>query len=631
MHGALAHYRRLMVSYLRPQWPAAVLLAALVCGDTALQLLGPQIVRMFVDTAIAGGAAHVLATAAGLFLAVALARQVVEVAATYVAVQVGQTATDGLRLDLLVHCLRLDIGFHNRRLPGELIERVEGDVSSLAGLFSKLFLSLAGNALVAVGVLVVLFIEDARLGTAFAVAAAATLAVLHPLRGLATPFWQAEREASAALSGFLEERLSGAEELRSCGAVPYALRRLHEVARGQYRRARGAALAGRVMQQTTNALLAATHLAAFVLSAYLLRIDAITIGTVYLVYQYSWSLFNPLINAMYQVQDLQRAAAGLTRIRELLDTRSAIDGAAIDRLPPGPLPVDFENVSFAYPPPTLTESAPSVEAGNGAPALPALRDVSFQLAAGKVLGLLGRTGSGKTTIARLVLRFFDPTAGVVRVGGTDLRSVREEAVRDRVGVVTQDVQLFHATVRDNLTFFDAGVPDRQIVSVLEELQLGTWYRSLPQGLDTPLGAGRGLSAGEAQLLACARVFLRDPSVVILDEASSRLDPATERLLGRAVEKLLRNRTAIVIAHRLATVRCADDILVLDDGRIREFGPRAALAADPASHFAALLRAQLAAPAAAVPAGRADWAWWVPATPRRGARGQGSDDGPTTAS
>jgi ATP-binding cassette subfamily B protein len=219
-----------------------------------------------------------------------------------------------------------------------------------------------------------------------------------------------------------------------------------------------------------------------------------------------------------------------------------------------------------------------------------LDDISLRIAAGRTLGILGRTGSGKTTLTRLLFRLYDVTGGAIRLGGADVRDIRLDSLRQRVGMVTQEVQLFHATVRENLTFFDDSILDERILDVLEQLELLPWYQSLPSGLDTVLAAGSGgLSAGEAQVLAFTRVFLRDPGLVILDEASSRLDPATERLIERAVDRLLCDRTGIVIAHRLATVLRADDILILEDGRIREYGEREVLRADPSSRFAELLR------------------------------------------
>ena len=210
-----------------------------------------------------------------------------------------------------------------------------------------------------------------------------------------------------------------------------------------------------------------------------------------------------------------------------------------------------------------------------------------------MLGLLGRTGSGKTTLSRLLFRLYDPTHGVVRLGNIDLRQAKLADLRRHVGMVTQSVQLFRASIRDNLTFFDPGINDDEILGVIEEMGLLGWYEGLPRGLDTMLeSGGGGISAGEAQLLTLTRMFLKDPGLVILDEASSRLDPATENRIERAVDKLLANRTGIIIAHRLATVQRAHDIIILEDGRISEYGERQRLANDSHSRFSQLLQTGL---------------------------------------
>ena len=222
-----------------------------------------------------------------------------------------------------------------------------------------------------------------------------------------------------------------------------------------------------------------------------------------------------------------------------------------------------------------------------------LHDIDFKLVAGETLGLLGRTGSGKTTLTRLLLRFYEPEVGCARVGRHDVSVARLANLRERIGVVTQEVQLFAATVRQNLTFFDEGVTDGELTAVIYQLGLTKWFNQLPDGLDTMLTAGGGgLSAGEAQLLAFVRVFLQDPGLVILDEASSRLDPATERLVDRAVQRLLQNSTGIIIAHRLETVRQVDKVMVLANGRMLEFGARDELAQDEQSHFHSLLQTGL---------------------------------------
>ncbi len=231
-----------------------------------------------------------------------------------------------------------------------------------------------------------------------------------------------------------------------------------------------------------------------------------------------------------------------------------------------------------------------------------LHNISFRLEPGRVIGLLGRTGSGKTTLTRLLFRLYDPDEGSICLGTdgrqVDIRELPLQELRRRIGMVTQNIQLFHATVRENLTFFDregtlSSIPDDKILEAVRNLGLWDWYQSLSQGLDTELSSGGGgLSAGEAQLLAFTRIFLRDPGLVILDEATSRLDPATEYLIERAVDKLVQNRTAIIVAHRLGTVQRADDILILEDGQVCEYGERLRLAQDPASRFAHLLETGL---------------------------------------
>jgi len=286
---------------------------------------------------------------------------------------------------------------------------------------------------------------------------------------------------------------------------------------------------------------------------------------------------------------LQRAEAGIRSIRTLLDTHSRLTNDGALHLPSGPLGVGFNEVSFAY------EAARSFQAeADDEPAMvPALHDIDFALEPGTVLGLLGRTGSGKTTLARLLVRLYDPQHGSVHVDGKSVESVQIADLRRAVRKVPQEVQLFRASIRDNVRLFDLSVSDARVLSALDDLGIREWVLGLPDGLDTMLASeGGGLSAGQGQLIALGRAFLANPGVVILDEASSRLDPATEDLLEIAVDRLLKDRTAIIIAHRLSTVERADQIMILDDGRIAEFGDRHDLIADPASRLSRLLQVGL---------------------------------------
>jgi ATP-binding cassette subfamily B protein len=604
MRVSLREYGRLLGTYLRPQWRRALVLAVLLLGSIGLQLANPQIMRAFLDAAQAGGAMATLLRLALSFLAVAVVQQATSVLAAYFSENLGWIATNALRADLAEHCLGLDMAFHNAHTPGEMIERLDGDVTALTNFFSQFVIQVVGNGLLLVGVLFLLFRVDWRVGLTLSVFALVSMLVLGRFRNIAVPHWQAERQASADLFGFLEERLAGTEDIRANGAEAYVMRCFHQLMRNLMRRSLKAALMVNILFNTTYLLFALGTAAAFAVGAWLFEGQVLTIGTVYIIFFYTTMLERPIRQITRQMENLQKAGAGLIRIRELFQTQAQIRDdaaqicAATSCLPPGPLAVEFQGLTFGYDD-GVEIRKPAIEELGEDPKELVLRDLSFRLEQGKVLGLLGRTGSGKTTVSRLIFRLYDPDDGTICLGSdgqmVNVRQVPLAELRRRVGMVTQNIQLFHASVRDNLTFFDARIPDETILAVIRDLGLGEWYLSLPQGLDTELESGGGsLSAGEAQLLAFTRIFLQDPGLVILDEASSRLDPATEHLVERAVDRLLHapRRTAIIIAHRLGTIQRADEILILEGGRIGEYGSRAALASDPTSRFYHLLQTGL---------------------------------------
>lgn len=576
MLNHLRSYWNLLATYLQPFRRQVILLAVLLLSSIAMQLLNPQLLRLFIDTAQQPASPlGALFGVAGLFIAIALLAQGLSLWASYISENLAWSATNGLRADLTFHCLKLDMTFHKGRTPGELIERIDGDVTAMANFFSQFVIRVLGNVLLMLGVLVVLWLEDWRIGGGMTLLAVALFFTLLKVQQLTVPFWAKAREASAALFGLIEERLSGTEDIRSSGAIDHTMRRLAERSASRLHFERRAAVIGSLTWLTPMLFFAVASALSYWLGHTSFYAGTMTLGTVYLLFFYTDALLRPVIQITRQIEDLQKAGAGVVRVGELYGFSSALaDGP--DALPDGPLDVAFEAVGFAY------------DDGDGARDT-VLHDLNLRIAAGRTLGILGRTGSGKTTLTRLLFRLYDVTDGRIALGGRDIRTISIDNLRQRVGMVTQEVQLFHATVRENLTFFDPTISDAQIMAVLQDLELLPWFQTLPDGLDTVLAAGNGgLSAGEAQVLAFTRVFLRDPGLVILDEASSRLDPATERMIERAVDRLLAKRTGIIIAHRLATVLRADDILILEDGRICEYGPTEVLRADPSSRFAKLL-------------------------------------------
>ena len=569
-------YWRLLNEYLRPLRGRVVLLSALLLTAIAFQVINPQLIRGFLDRASEDAELSVLMSLAAGFILLAVGHQVLTVISTYLAEQVGWTATNEMRARLADHVLRLDMGFHKTTTPGELIERIDGDVTTLSNFFSRFIIYVVGNLVLIVSVLALLWREAIQVGFGLTMFAIGAMLMMLRVQSFAMPWWKKVRARSAEFHGFVGEQLGGTEDVRANGAVPYMMHRFTRIVRAWLPEAIRARMGFAALWGTGIVSYIIGMGLVFWLGWRMIGDGRLTIGAVYLIFHYTEMIRHPMDQIREQMADLQKAGAGIERVQELFARGSNLDTTGTSQLPAGPLSVAFEELSFAY----------QDEASNGEPVL---QSIDIEIGADRVVGVLGRTGSGKSTLARLLTRLYDPLEGNLRLGGVPVIEADIDDLRARVGMVTQEVQLFRATVRDNMTFFDATVDDERLWEVLFDLGLGDWVAGLSDSLDTILEAGgSGLSAGQAQLLALARIFLRDPGLVILDEASSRLDPATEVLIERAVDRLLEGRTGVIIAHRLATVERADDILILEGGRVIEFGERAVLAADPNSRLSRLL-------------------------------------------
>ena len=602
--------RNLLWHYLKPLKTKVLRLTVLLFTSIGLQLIAPQVVRRFLDLAQGGQTGTVLAlTAVSFFLTVPL-QKIIMLLAAYASEDLGWAATNHLRTDLAEHVIRLDMGFHKSHTPGELIERVDGDVSNLTEYFSSIIIQLLGNTLLAGGIILLLLREDWRVGLIGLGYGLFVFLLLRLAEKYVMRFWGEVRQGFAELYGFMEERMGGLEDIRANGGESYIMARLHPLLRATYRARIQAEVSGSVTFVLGYLLYVLSLLATLALGAIRFQQGTITIGSLFLLTYYVGQLERPFSEIRRHLVDLQRAYASINRITELFQSQPHVQEQATAPAPRTAPTVSFADVSFAYKDglsvngKQLSVISNQYSVTNNQSPISnlqspnVLQKISFELEAGRVLGLLGRTGSGKTTMTRLLFRLYDVDAGAICLDGQDVRRMGLSDLRQHVGMVTQDVQLFTATVRDNLTLFQNYNPttepiaDDKIIAALESLGLGDWLHALPNGLDTMLQGSQGLSAGEAQLFAFTRVFLRDPKLVILDEASARLDPATEHLLERAIDRLLQNRTGIVIAHRLGTVQRADDVLILENGAVVENGRRVVLANDPNSRFYQLLQTGL---------------------------------------
>jgi ABC-type multidrug transport system fused ATPase/permease subunit len=554
---------------MRPDAVRWCALGALLAVGSTLALGGPLVVRTVVDRATEGTTAAELVRLGVVYLLIALVAQALSVIVAWFATITAWRTTNQVRMHMVRHVLGLDHEFHRRHTPGELIQRVDGDVTSVSDFLGRVVPRAAGAGLLVVGITITLTVIDWRLGLgAIVYVVVATLIVVRRRHG-------AVRESSdemgsyARLYGGIEERLTAAEDLRANGAGPHAMWRFIEESadtmQGSVRREH----AFLTMWWAVQGSVAGGTVVTLAASAVLVANDAITVGTAFLLLQYVLLLGQPLEDLVDQLETVQKANGAMVRVIDLLAVRTAIDDTGTVSPPAGPLSIECIGLGFDY--------------GDDEAVL---RDVDLRIEPGRSVGIVGRTGSGKTTFSRLVLRLVEATRGELRLGGVPIADIPLAELRHRVALVPQEVELFSGTIRDNVTLYDDAPSDDDVADALRRVGLDALVDG---GIHRELGAGgTGLSAGEAQLLALARVWLRRPDVVVLDEATARVDPETEQRLEAAITELMRGRTTLIIAHRLSTLHRVENVVVFDHGRVVEHDDRAHLAATDGSRFRQLL-------------------------------------------
>jgi ABC-type multidrug transport system fused ATPase/permease subunit len=559
---------RWMIGLLRPYRRRMILMFVALLLETGAALAPPYLLGKAIDSGISAGDVSTLDWIVAAFVFATVLYAVATYWETYLVGWIGTRALQDLRERIFTHLQSMSIGFFTRRSPGVLISRMTNDVEALNQLVTNGLVTIFSSTLTLVGIVVIMLFLDVKLALITFVTFPLLAVASVVFRVVSAGTYRATRERIAAVTAYLQETLSGVRVVRSFGQEPRHVAAMTDL-NEQNRDVNMKTVYLNASYFPAVELLAALGTAVILLYGGSQAIEgALEVGVVVAFVGYLTRFFEPIQELSQLYTTYQQGMAALDKIFDLLDTAPDMVDApgAID---PGTLrgEIELEGVWFSYAEQTAAEDGAAPDDD-----LWALRDVDLHVPPGQTLALVGATGAGKSTFAKLVARFYDPQKGIVRVDGHDLRGVQQRALRRQLGIVPQEGFLFSGSVRENVAFGRPEATEEEIEAAIAAVGATDFVTRLPEGLDTEVGErGIQLSAGQRQLVAFARALLAEPRILILDEATSNVDVRTEKTIERGLERLLHGRTAIVIAHRLSTIRRAGKIVVLEHGQIAEQG------------------------------------------------------------
>ena len=554
------------VPYLKPHRKAFAFAVFLLLFAIAGELAGPLVLRAVIDDAIPAGSASEIVRLSGLFALIFLVTMAISYLQVIIASRIGLSIVRSLKRKLFDHVMTLSMGFFHSNPSGKLMARVESDTERVRMLFSETSMALLRNAAMVIGTLVIMYKADSYIALrVFAITIPVgliALPVLRKMRGI----WMEVRKSYASIAGVAAEFVRAVPVLQVFGSTAYALRKMHKNGKDYFKREMKAS----IWEYTFWSFLGALEIAAVAVILVAGRpgvvSGVVTVGTVVMFVEYTRRLFGPLVMFSETLNQIQRALASGERLMEILDTETQTpDGKLINSGFPDPWSkIEFEDVWFRY-----SEDAEW-----------ALKGVSFSLSRGETIALVGDSGGGKSTIVSLLMRFHHIEKGRITIDGVNIYDLTLDAWRSGLGLVLQEVNLFSGTLSGNLTVFDHSVSREAQEDALRVIEAGELLERIPGGLDGKISeGGANLSMGQRQLINIARAMLRQPEILVLDEATSSVDPGTEQRIQRATNLALSGRTALVVAHRLATIVHASEIIVIRHGIVAERGTHDELLAE----------------------------------------------------
>jgi ABC-type multidrug transport system fused ATPase/permease subunit len=548
-----------LLELLRPYRSRVVAMFLALALATGASLAPAPLAKLAIDQGISRHDTTTLDLVVAAFLLSALLLWAASSLQTYLVGWVGQRALQDLRVRVFGHLQTLSIGFHSRRRAGVLVSRLTNDVQALDQLVSDGVVTLFQSTLTLIGTVAILVWLDLRLALVTFLVLPLLLAASLAYRIASTEAYRVTREKIAWITSYLQETLSGVRVVRAFGQEPRHRRRFAQLNDDNRSANMRTVRLNAAYFPSVELMSALATVGILVYGGYQAIAGDVTIGVLVAFVAALNNFFDPIQQLSQLYTTYQSGMAALDKIFELLDeSPDVVDRRGALTLPRLEGRLDFEHVSFCY--------------GEGEETVWALRDVDLYVPAGQTVALVGATGAGKSTLAKLVARFYDPTEGRVLVDGHDLRDVRAGSLRSQLGVVPQEGFLFSGTIRENIAFGRPDATDQEIAAAARALGADEFVAGLEGGYDAEVGErGSQLSAGQRQLVAFARALIADPRILILDEATSNVDIHTEARVEAALRRLLAGRTAIVIAHRLSTIRRAGRIVVLDHGRVIEQG------------------------------------------------------------